>query len=135
MPKSPAAILLTLATLSASALAADPKPNGTAEHVLVVLWDGMRPDFIAPQFCPNLYNLAQNGTFFRHHHSSYISTTEVNGAAISTGNTPGKNGIQANADFRQEFSFMSTYATEGLDAIRRGDLLTGGHYFTSPTLA
>jgi arylsulfatase A-like enzyme len=135
MLKSSAAVLLSLSIVAANSRAADPKPNGTAEHILVVVWDGMRPDFITPQFCPNLYNLAQNGTFFRHHHPSYISTTEVNGAAISTGATPGKNGIQANADFRQELNFMSTYATEGLDAIRRGDLLTGGHYFTSPTLA
>ena len=29
--------------------------NGKAEHVVVLVWDGMRPDFITPQFAPNLY--------------------------------------------------------------------------------
>lgn len=134
MQKTIPASLVILASLFANAFA-DPKPNGTAQHVVVLVWDGMRPDFIAPQYCPNLYSLATNGTFFRRHHPAYISTTEVNGAAIATGASPGKNGIQANVDFRQELSFMGTYATEGLDAVRRGDLLMNGHYIAVPTLA
>ena len=109
--------------------------NGTAEHIVVVVWDGMRPDFIAPQYCPNLYSLATNGTFFRRNHSVYVSSTEVNGAAIATGAGPGRNGIQANSDYRMELSFMNSFGTEGLDAVRRGDLLTGGRYITAPTLA
>src|SRR4029077_7174659 len=32
-------------------------------------------------------------------------------------------------------NFMANYATEGLDAVRRGDLLTGGHYISVPTVA
>ena len=134
MQKRFVAVLFFFVSLFANTLAA-PKPNGSAEHIVVVVWDGMRPDFITPQYCPNLYALAMNGTFFRRNHPVFISTTEVNGAAIATGANPGKNGIQANTDFRQELSFMSTYATEGLDAVRRGDLLTGGHYLTAPTVA
>ena len=124
----------TLANTSTDALAA-PTPNGKAEHILVVVWDGMRPDFITPQYCPTLYSLATNGTFFRRNHSAFISTTEVNGTALATGANPGRNGIQANADFRPELSFLSHYATEGLDSVRRGDLVTGGNYILTPTLA
>jgi arylsulfatase A-like enzyme len=134
MQKTIPAFLLVLVSLFANALA-DPKPNGSAQHIVVLVWDGMRPDFVTPQHCPNLYSLAANGTFFRRHHPVFISTTEVNGAAIATGANPGKNGIQANSDFRPELSFMGTYATENLDAVRRGDLLTGGHYIAVPTLA
>ena len=126
--------VLLLVSLFTNAFA-DPKPNGTAEHVVVVVWDGMRPDYITPQYCPNLYSLAASGTFFRRHHPVFISTTEVNGAALATGTNPAKNGIQANADFRQELSFMSSFGTENLDAVRRGDLLTGGRYLTASTLA
>jgi arylsulfatase A-like enzyme len=109
--------------------------QGQAEHVVVLVWDGMRPDFIAPQYCPTLYSLATNGTFFRRNHCVYVSTTQVNGAALATGSNPGRNGIQSNVDFRPELSFLTTYASESLDAVRRGDLLTGGHYLTLPTLA
>ncbi|MES2570621.1 MAG: alkaline phosphatase family protein [Verrucomicrobiota bacterium] len=127
-------LLLSISSALPSGLAA-PTPNGRAEHIVVVVWDGMRPDFITPQHCPNLYALATNGTFFRRNHSAYVSTTEVNGAALATGAAPGRNGIQANTDFRAELSYMNTYATEGLDAVRRGDLLSSGHYLLSPTLA
>jgi predicted AlkP superfamily pyrophosphatase or phosphodiesterase len=134
MPKYLPSLLLSFAWLLVKA-GAEPKPNGSAQHVVVVVWDGMRPDFISPQFCPNLYSLATNGTLFRRHHPVYISTTEVNGAALATGANPGKNGVQANSDFRPSLNFMGTFATEGLDAVRRGDLLTGGQYLTAPTLA
>src|ERR1041385_5266683 len=49
--------------------------KGVAEHVVVVVWDGMRPDFITPQYCPMLYSLAQEGVYFRNHHPAYISST------------------------------------------------------------
>src|SRR5882672_8275984 len=91
--------------------------KGKAEHVVVVVWDGMRPDFITPQYCPNL------------------SSTEVNGAALATGVHPGRNRVIANTEYRPEISVTGSFATEGLDAIRRGDLLTGGHYLGAETLA
>ncbi len=106
-----------------------------AEHVVLVVWDGMRPDFVGPQYCSNLYSLATNGVFFRHHHSAFISSTEVNGAALATGSNPGRNGVLANTEYDPEFSVLSSYATEGNDAVRRGDLMTSGHYIMTPTVA
>src|SRR6187402_1806663 len=84
----------------------NPQP---AEHVLLVVWDGMRPDFVAPQYCPNLYALATNGVFFRRHHPVYVSSTQVNGAALATGANPGRNGILGNTEYDPEFSYVSTY--------------------------
>jgi arylsulfatase A-like enzyme len=109
--------------------------KGKAEHVVLVVWDGMRPDFVRPQYCPTLYALATNGVFFRNHHPAYVSSTEVNGTALATGSHPGRSGIIANTDYRPEISILSTFATEGLDSIRRGDLLTDGNYIRTPTLA
>src|SRR5678809_1151235 len=84
-----------------TAQSVNPRP---AEHVVLVVWDGMRPDFVAPQYCSNLYSLATNGVFFRRHHPAFISSTEVNGAAIATGSNPGRNGILANTEYDPEFS-------------------------------
>ncbi|HTI69545.1 MAG TPA: alkaline phosphatase family protein [Candidatus Limnocylindria bacterium] len=109
--------------------------KGKAEHVVVVVFDGMRPDFIKPQYCPHLYSLATNGVFFSRHHPVYISTTIVNGTALATGMYPGHSGIIANSDYRQELGFMSTVASDSLDIIRRGDLLTGDKYISVPTVA
>lgn len=108
---------------------------GKAEHVVVVVWDGMRPDFITPRYTPTLYQLTQEGTFFRNHHSVYISTTEVNGAALATGAYPDHSGIIANKEYRPEINWLEPAATEAVDTIRRGDYLTGGHYLAVPTMA
>jgi arylsulfatase A-like enzyme len=113
--------------------AADVK--GRAEHVVVVVWDGMRPDFVTPQYCPNLYSLATNGVFFRNNHCAYVSSTEVNGTALATGVHPGRSRVIAYTEYRPVISVTGTFATEGLDAIRRGDLLTGGNYLGTETLA
>src|ERR1051325_1508642 len=120
---------------TARAFAAQEPITREAEHVVLVVWDGMRPDFVAPQYCRNLYSLATNGVFFRHHHPVYISSTEVNGAALATGSNPGRNGVLANTEYDPEFSVLAAYATEGNEAVRRGDFMTGGHYIMTPTAA
>ena len=128
----PGAVCAFILAFAPDAFSAD---KGAAEHVVLVVWDGMRPDFVAPQYCSNLYSLATNGVFFRHHHPAYISSTEVNGAALATGSNPGRNGVLANTEYDPEFSFLGSYATEGNEAVRRGDFMTGGHYIMTPTAA
>lgn len=123
-----AAAALALTTQTAEA-------KGKAEHVVVVVFDGMRPDFIKPQYCPNLYWMATNGVFFRRHHPVFVSTTIVNGTALATGTHPGHSGIIANSDYRQELSFTSSIASETLDTLRRGDLLSNNKYVAVDTLA
>ena len=108
---------------------------GQAEHVVIVVWDGMRPDYISAQYTPTLNEVAKQGAFFKNHHSSYVTSTEVNGAALATGMFPDHSGIHANLQYRPELSWLSTYGTESLDAIRRGDLLSGGRYLDAATLA
>src|SRR5258708_28293270 len=94
--------------------------KGEAEHVVVIVWDGMRPDFITPQYTPTLYKMAQDGVFFRNHHPTYVSSTEVNGTAIATGMHPDHSGIMANSDYRPEIGWLGPGGTENVDVIRRG---------------
>jgi arylsulfatase A-like enzyme len=106
-----------------------------ADHVVVVVWDGLRPDYVSAQYTPNLNELARQGTFFKEHHSSYVTSTEVNGTALGTGMYPDHSGIVANLEYRPELNWLSAYGTESLDAIRRGDLLSDGHYVSASTIA
>lgn len=129
---------LTLSLLAAGWLCvptAEVLAAGKAQHVVVVVFDGMRPDFITPQYAPNLYSLATNGVFFRRNHPVFISTTIVNGTAIATGTHPGTSGILANSDYREELNTQSAVASEVLDTIRRGDLASEGRYVDADTLA
>src|SRR6266513_789947 len=93
------AVVLSM-VLRLSAAPAGAPLKGRAEHVVLVVWDGMRPDFITPQYCPTLYSLAQDGVFFRNHHPACVSSTEVNGTAIATGMHPEHSGVMANSDYR-----------------------------------
>jgi predicted AlkP superfamily pyrophosphatase or phosphodiesterase len=103
-------------------------------HVVLVIWDGMRPDFVSKEYSPTLYNLLQRGVFFAHHHSVYLSATEVNGTAISTGAYPAHDGIIGNSEFRPRIDPHKPIHTETLADVRKGDELTGGQYVRLPTL-
>ena len=109
--------------------------SGKAEHLVVVVWDGLRPDYVSSQYTPTLNELAKRGTFFKEHHSCYVTSTEVNGATLATGMYPNHSGILANVQYRPDLSWLGTYGTENFDAIRRADLLSEGHYIGAATIA
>ena len=77
-----------------------PAVTNNAEHVVVVVWDGLRPDSVNESNTPTLYQLARNGVFFQNHHAVYLSATEVNGVAMATGAYPNRSGIFANREYR-----------------------------------
>src|SRR5436853_2020434 len=104
-------------------------------HVVVIVWDGMRPDFVSEQNTPALWRLAQSGVTFRHHHSVYPSATIVNGTAINTGVYPNRSGILANHDFRPEINPKSSIDLENAWVIRKGDEISGGKYIGVSTIA
>src|SRR5438045_74927 len=81
------------------ALASGAQPSNQSRHVVVVVWDGMRPDFVSEQNTPTLWKLAKEGVTFRNHHSVYPSAAIVNGTAINTGVYPSHSGILANHDY------------------------------------
>ena len=108
---------------------------GQATHVVVVVWDGMRPDFVSEKTTPVLFKLAAEGVTFDHHHCAYISSTEVNGAVLATGVYPEHNGIIGNREFRPAIDPTNRIMTAELRAVRRGDGLSGNHFLGFATLA
>ena len=109
--------------------------GGNAHHVVVVVWDGMRPDFITEATTPNLFQLSRRGVFFQNHHPVFVSSTEVNGTAIATGCHPQSSGLIANKEFRPAIDPLRIIATEDLRTVRKGDLLENGHYLQRATVA
>lgn len=108
---------------------------GKAQHVVVLVWDGMRPDFVTENTTPALWKFAREGVTFRHHHAVYLSATVVNGTAIATGCYPSTSGIFANYVFRPEISLTSFIDAGEPSVVRKGDEVTGGKYLTRPTTA
>jgi arylsulfatase A-like enzyme len=114
-----------------SPLPASPK----AAHVVLVVWDGMRPNFINAENTPNAFALAQRGTFFANNHSFWPTTTEVNGTVLATGTFPARSTIVANREYRPDIDPRGPVATDALATIQKGDKLTGGHYIETSTIA
>ena len=102
-------------------------------HVVLIVWDGMRPDFINATNTPTLFALANRGVFFAHHHPVYVSSTEVNGTALATGAYPEHSDVIGNREFRPSIDPSSPIDTQSLEAMRKGD--QQGGYLGVPTLA
>jgi arylsulfatase A-like enzyme len=110
-------------------------PAKSQHHVVVVVWDGMRPDFVTEQNTPALWRLAREGVTFRNHHSAYPSATMVNGTAMMTGVYPGRSGIIANHVYRPDVDPHHSIDVELQRVVTKGDELSGGKYIAAPTIA
>ena len=71
---------------------------GLHRHLLIVL-DGLRPDYVTQELMPNLYALGQRGVVMTRHHAVYPTVTRVNASSISTGAYPTTHGLMGNAVF------------------------------------
>jgi arylsulfatase A-like enzyme len=108
---------------------------GKAEHVVMVVWDGMRPDFVTESNTPTLYQFAHDGVFFQNHHAVYLSSTEVNATAMATGSYPNRSGILGNREYRPNIDPLNYIKVESLEAVRKGDEISDNHYLHLPTIA
>jgi arylsulfatase A-like enzyme len=68
-----------------------------AERALVMVWDGLRPDYVSAEATPHLWQLAQQGVWFERSHAVYPTITRANSPAISTGCRPGRAGVPGNS--------------------------------------
>ena len=135
-------ILTALAWLSAiifliqagGAISASAGAGEKPRRVVVVVWDGMRPDFVSETHTPTLNQLARQGVEFADHHPSYLSLTEGNGTVMSTGVYPERTGVLADTEYRPEIDALVPVHTEVLEVVRKGDVVTRGHYVGVPTM-
>lgn len=130
MPRVVSLLSLLLFAFVAAIVPAKPQ-----HHVVVVVWDGMRPDFVTEQNTPTLWKLARQGVTFRNHHSVYPSATMVNGTAMVTGVYPGRSGILANHVYRPDIDSRNAVDVELSPTVKKGDEVSGGKYIAVPTIS
>ncbi len=102
--------------------------------VLLVL-DGLRPDFVTPRLMPNLDALAQRGVRYTRSHAVWPTVTRVNASSIATGCYPATHGIPDNQLVARDLD-----PTLVLDAGSHEDLarlreVRDGRVLRRPTLA
>jgi len=66
---------------------------------ILMVWDGLRPDFVTQHDTPNLFALEREGVRFVRHHAQYPTLTMVNAATLATGAPPGIAGIYGDEMF------------------------------------
>ena len=123
-----------LAWLPGAALLARRQPPPEPHTQLLLVLDGLRPDYVTPDVMPNLYALGQRGVVFTNHHSVFPTVTRVNASSITTGAYPERHGLLGNAVF-----FPQVDPSRFLDTGERANLVrindaTGGKLLTAPTL-
>ncbi len=108
--------------------------RGKAERVLVVVWDGMRPDLLKEKNAPTLFALAKSGVVFKQNHAAYPSSTNVNGAVLATGVTPGHSGVVANQEFRPAIDAQKAFDTSDFPALDGSDPEVVAQLLAVPTI-
>src|SRR5262245_49508706 len=103
-----AAVVTVIAVVLATrATGTQPPPSRTQ---LVIVVDGLRPDYITPALMPRLVRLGQRGVVFTAHHSAVPTVTRVNASTIATGTYPETHGLLGNNVY-----VPSVNAARGLD--------------------
>lgn len=88
--------------------------------ILLVIWDGLRPDMVRSDYTPYLHRMAQEGAFCRASHAAFPSATRINAASLSTGCYPRAHGIVDNemyapaVDAQKAISCADWRALEGM---------------------
>jgi arylsulfatase A-like enzyme len=118
-------LLYALAMLAASLAQAQEE----SPLVLVIVVDGLRPDYVTPDWMPTLHSLAERGVFFEQHHAAIPTVTRVNSPSLSTGSYPETHGLMGNSVYFPSVDAekaLNTSDYENLFKIREaeGKLLT-----------
>ena len=101
---------------------------------LVIVLDGLRPDYVTPELMPNLHALGERGVVCRNHHSVFPSVTRVNAASIATGTYPARHGLMGNTVYFPEISADTKFSTGNAAHLQRIEAATGGQLLTTPSL-
>ncbi|MEZ5284698.1 MAG: alkaline phosphatase family protein [Vicinamibacterales bacterium] len=132
------ALTLFTACWAAACGGAAPSPEASTASAprhrqLLVVVDGLRPDYVTEDVMPRLTALGRRGVVFTRHHSVYPTVTRVNASSIATGSYPERHGLLGNTVF-----FPSVDSARFLDTSDRGALLrvaeAEGHLLTAPTM-
>lgn len=118
-----------LCGLLAAGLAAVAETNRT---VIIVL-DGVRPDYITPAIAPNIVALGERGVTAETHSVTYPTYTRPNSASVSTGAYPKTHGIMQNTMYHPAMG-DDPFNVGSAAALQQFDAATGGRMLTSPTL-
>lgn len=117
---------LALALLCAAAPA-------VAQHTVLIVIDGLRPDYVTPEAMPHVHGLGQAGVYFEQHRAVFPTVTRVNAASLSTGCYPAKHGLLDNTVFFPDIS-ERPISTANHTQLQKIEAATDGKLLGVPSL-
>ena len=130
-PKILPPLLAALAMLNIALTAA---ADTRGARVLLIVMDGLRPDYVNPRLMPHLYTLSREGVVFEKHHAAFPTVTRVNASTIVTGTYPDRHGIVDNSVYFPEIEPDKTLSTGSRGDLEKVHAQTGGNLLTAETL-
>ena len=123
-------LLVFLVLLSACS---QPQKNRPPKALIVII-DGLRPEYVTQEIMPRLNAFAAQGYTGLAHHAVYPTVTRVNSSSISTGSYPQTHGLTGNSMYIPSVAnrVLSTGAKSDLELIESA---LDGKLLTTPTLA
>jgi hypothetical protein len=134
--RAAAALILILASGpqgAGRAAAAPPPAPRLADHVIVVMLDGCRPDILRRANAPVIHALAAAGTTYMRARTIYPSQTRVAFVSLPTGAYPGSHGIVGGNDVKD--SSWQTVPMGDDDPIAAQALVARPTFFDAATAA
>jgi arylsulfatase A-like enzyme len=100
---------------------------------LVIVIDGLRPDYITREIMPHLFALGEAGVIAEAHHSVFPTVTRVNSSSLATGAYPREHGLMYNSLYLPEVS-PKAIDTADAPALLAVEASTAGRLLTAPSV-
>lgn len=99
---------------------------------LVIVVDGLRSDYVTPEFMPNVYEMGRNGVIGKNSYTVFPSFTRPNRSSVPTGVYPQKHGVMNNNLLHPDIEDpIHTGIYEDMNHLAE---VTGTSIMTSPTI-
>ena len=106
----------------------------SAIHTIIVVFDGLRPDYIKPEWMPHLYAFRKKAAYGKDNHSVFPTVTRVNAASYATGSYPAAHGLMGNAIYLPAVNAQKSLSTGNAGNLRHIMDTTSGKLLTAPSL-
>ena len=114
---------------------AQPTESDTIKlRTIIIVFDGLRPDYITPELMPNLYSFNKRSASGKDNHSVFPTVTRVNAASYATGSYPEHHGLMGNTIYLPGVNAQKSLSTGNAENLRHIMEVTSGQLLTSPSL-
>jgi predicted AlkP superfamily pyrophosphatase or phosphodiesterase len=102
--------------------------------ILLIVWDGLRPDMVREETTPFLFEMAGRGVVCRASHCAFPTATRINSASLATGCYPRKHGIVDNELYVPALDAERPISCADWRALQAMADAEGGRLVDAPTL-